>query len=249
MSKARIITVWGSPGSGKTLLSTALAAILAEKKENVIVFNGDRLVPSLKLFCPSVVIDAKKSIGPLMMSGRYDDAAFAERLVSHPECEYIAYVGMAPSDTFITYPEFEAPSVIRLANMMAQQADYVIIDGVSNPLMKEERMTLFGMEKSDLIIRVITADTKGVLYQDAARSIFREDKYRFDKHITVLGNVRDVSPVSEVMSVSGKYDYILKYAPEVENCFIGGQLIKDLKTSQGRAFEKNIRKLAGRLSE
>lgn len=244
---AKIITVWGSPGSGKSLLATALAAILAEKNANVIVFNGDTLVPSLKMFCPSKVIDSKKSIGPLLMSGRYDDAAFAERLISHPECEYIAYAGMAPTDTYITYSEFERPYVIQMANKMAQLADYVIIDGLSNPL--KDMMTLIGLEISDIIIRVITADTKGILYQDAARSIYREAKYKMDEHITILGNVHDVSPVSEVMSVSGKYDFILKYSPEVENHFIAGQLIKDLKTSQGRSFEKNVRKLARRITE
>lgn len=245
MSFAKMITIWGSPGSGKSLLSTSLAAILAEKNVNVIVFSGDTLVPSLKMFCPGVVIDGKRSIGPLLMSGRYDDAMLAERLVPHPECEYIAYAGMAPGDTFISYPEFEKHAIIDMVNKMVQLADYVIIDGLSNPL--GDMMTLFGIESSDHVIRVITADTKGVLFQDAARSMYREEKYRFDNQITVLGNVHDVSPVSEVMTVSGKYDCILKYAPEVENRFIGGQLIKGMRTSQGRAYEKNIRRLAGRI--
>lgn len=242
----KIITIWGSPGSGKSVLSLAIAAIIAERSRNVIIYNGDKLVPALKMYCPNEVIDSKMSIGPLLMSGKFTDSDFAGRLVNHPHCEYIAFVGMAPTDTYITYDTFDQNFVIAMANKMAQLADYIIIDGTSNPI--DDTMTRIGLEKiSDYIIRCITADVKGVLYLDAARSIYREEKYRFENHIPVLGNVRSVSPVTEVISVSGQYEYILGYAPEIENKFIAGELLKDFKTSRGRAFEKQVRKLAGGL--
>lgn len=44
---AKIITIWGSPGSGKSVLAISLAAVIAEKQRNVIVFNDDKLVPAL----------------------------------------------------------------------------------------------------------------------------------------------------------------------------------------------------------
>lgn len=240
---AKIITIWGSSGSGKSVLAISLAAVIAEKQKNVIVFNDDKLVPALKMYCPNEVIDGRMSVGPLLLSGRYSDVDFAERLVNHPQSEYISFAGMAPTDTYISYSSFERANTIQMANKMAQLADYVIIDGASNPI--EDMMTLIGLEISDMIIRCITADVKGVLYLDAARTIYRETKYRFDQHITVLGNVRAVSPVSEVISVSGQYDYTLGYAPEIENRFIAGELMRDFKTSRARAFEKQIRKMTG----
>lgn len=241
---ARIICVWGSPGSGKTTTALALAAVLAEGKRNVAVFSGDKLVPSLKLFCPTAEIDSSQSIGPLLMSGRFDDAMFAGRLVLHSKSEYISFLGMAPSDTFITYNEFERTNTVALLNKMAQLNDYVIIDGVSNPL--DDTMTLAGLELADVVIRQITADNKGILYQDCARTIYREDKYRFASHITVLGNVSEISPVSEVMAVSGRYDYILRHTDEAADRFIAGELMSKMRTMSGRAFEKQIRALAKR---
>ncbi len=239
---ARIICIWGSPGSGKTVTAAALAAVLAEKKRNVAVFNGDKLVPALKLFCPSLEINSNSSIGPLLMSGRYDDAIFAGRLVIHPKSENISFLGMAPSDTYITYNEFERSNTVAMLNKMAALNDYVIIDGTSNPL--DDMMTLVGLELADVIIRQITADNKGILYQDCARMIYREDKFHFNSHISVLGNVSEINPVSEVMSVSGKYDYVLPHADETADKFIAGELIKDMRSMAGRAFEKQIRGLA-----
>ncbi len=240
---AKIITVWGSPGSGKSVLALSLAAVIAEKSQNVIVFNGDKLVPALKMYCPYEVIDSKMSVGPLLLSGRYDDTDFAERLVHHPQSPYIAFVGMSPTDTYISYNRFERSNTIQMANKMAQHSDYVIIDGTSNPI--EEPMTMIGLEISDMIIRCLTADVKGVLFLDAARSIYREAKYHFEEQIPVLGNVHAVSPISEVMSVSGHYDYVLGYAPEIENKFIAGELLRDFKTSPARSFEKQVREIAG----
>lgn len=239
---AKIICIWGSPGSGKSTTAVALAAVLAEKKRNVAVFNGDKLVPALKMFCPSIEIDSSSSIGPLLMSGRYDDAIFSGRIVIHPHSEYISFIGMAPSDTYISYNEFERSNTVAMLNKTAALNDYVIIDGTSNPL--DDMMTLAALELGDVVIRQITADNKGILYQDCARSIYREEKYRFDKHITVLGNVTEVNPVSEVMSVSGRYDYVLNHASEAADKFISGELMTGMRSMAGRAFEKQIRALA-----
>lgn len=242
MNRAKIITLWGSPASGKTVCALALAAAFAQKKKNVIVYNGSKLVPHLKIYAPLAQLDGRQSIGGLLMSGRFDDTVFSQKMIIHPESEYISFIGMAPSDTYITYADFEQQHVIQVLNKMAALADYLIIDGLSNPI--EDTMTLLGLELSDAVIRIITADTKGIAYLDAARSIYSDDKYKFEEQISILGNVREVSPVSEIMSVSGRYDYVLPYSPEVENKFIAGELLSGLKHSKGRAFEKQIAALA-----
>lgn len=247
MNKSKITCIWGSPSSGKTVCALSLAAVLAQEKKNVIVFSTDKLIPALKLYCPEEEIDSSRSIGSLLMSGRYDDAIFAQKLVPHPESEYIAFLGMAPTDTYITYSAFERSHIVSVINKAAQLADHVIIDGTSNPA--DDPLTLCAMELSDVVIRVITADIRGLLYLDSARAVYSESKYRFDSHISVLGNVHNVSPVSEVMSVSGKYDHVLPYSPEIENRYIAGELLCDMKRSAGRRFEKQIRDMAKGIEE
>ena len=133
MNKSKITCIWGSPSSGKTVCALSLASVLAQEKKNVIVFSTDKLVPALKLYCPEEEIDSSRSIGSLLMSGRYDDAIFAQKLVPHPESEYIAFLGMAPTDTYITYSAFERSHIVSVINKAAQLADHVIIDGTANP--------------------------------------------------------------------------------------------------------------------
>ena len=128
MNKSKITCIWGSPSSGKTICALSLAAVLAQEKKNVIVFSTDKLVPALKLYCPEADIDSSRSIGSLLMSGRYDDAMFSQKLVTHPESEFIAFLGMAPSDTYITYANFERSNVVSVINKAAQLADHVIIE-------------------------------------------------------------------------------------------------------------------------
>lgn len=247
MNKSKITCIWGSPSSGKTICALSLAAVLAQEKKNVIVFSTDKLVPALKLYCPEADIDSSRSIGSLLMSGRYDDAMFSQKLVTHPESEFIAFLGMAPSDTYITYANFERSNVVSVINKAAQLADHVIIDGSSNPV--DDALTLCAMELSDIIVRVITADVRGLIYLDSARAIYSEAKYKFDSQITVLGNVHNVSPVSEVMSVSGKYDYVLPYSSEIENRYIAGELLCDMKRSVSMRFERQIRDMAKGIEE
>lgn len=243
---AKLICVWGSPSSGKTVLSLALGATLAVNRKNVIIFNGDKLTPMLKVFVPSAEIESSQSIGPLLMSGRFDDTIFAQRLVAHPECEYLCFVGMAPSDTYITYDSFNDEPVMRVLNKMMNQAEYVIVDCTANPI--DDNMSQIAMELANYKICCITADTKGIAYLDCARMIYSENRFDFENHIKVVGNVKNVSPVSELMAVSGKFDYVLPYSPEVENRFIGGELLTRLNRMASREFSKEIKRLAKMIS-
>lgn len=244
---AKIITVWGSPASGKTILSLALAAKIAKEKKNVIVLNGDKLIPGLSVYMPMDTFTSKDSIGPLLMSNRYTDIELAQRMKTHPKSEFLAFMGLTSAENYITYHEFSKESVIRMINKLSTQCDYLIIDGTSNPL--ENMVTLTALEAADNVIRIITADTKGMTYAKAAQNIYRDDRFKYDKHITVLGNVKNISPETEIMSVMGNFDYIIDYSYEIENKFIAGELLCDCGRSIGLKFEKQISAIYNRLEQ
>lgn len=243
----KIVCFWGSPGSGKTITALAVAAALAHKKKNVTVFSGDKLTPALKIYLPTVDINAQKSIGPLLMSNRYEDAELAARMIPHPYSEHICFSGMAPGDNYITYQAFSRESVVRLANKFAGFSDYVLIDGLTNPL--EDTMTLAMLELADVVVRSMTPDGKGVMYAEANKVIYRDPKFRYDEHITVLGNVREVSPYAETIAIMGNFDFVLEYAYEAEDKMNAGELLMDFSRSKGVKFEKTIGKLTERIEK
>lgn len=243
----RIVCFWGSPGSGKTITALAVAAALAKKKKNVVVFSGDKLTPALKVYLPSVDVNGKNSVGPLLMSNRYEDGDLARCMICHPESEYICFCGMAPGDNYITYQTFSRESVVRMVNKFATLADYILIDGVTNPI--DDTMTLAMLEMADVVVRCSTADPRGIIYSEANKQIYRDPKFRYDEHITILGNVRDISPYTETMAIMGQFDFILEYSYEAEDAMIGGRLIRGLKRSKGVRFERNIGKLVERIEK
>ncbi len=243
----KIVCIWGSPGSGKTVLSLAIAAKLVSQKKNVVIYSGDKLTPHLKVYLPETDISGKESIGSLLMSNRYEDAELAKRMLCHPNSEYLCFVGMAPGDNYITYQSFSRESTVHLANKLAALADYVIIDGTSNPI--DDMMTLAMMELADIVIRTVTPDSKGVVFQEANKTIYRDAKFNYDKHITVMGNVKENSPYAETLAILGQFDYVLNYSYEVENKFIGGELMKGFNRSAGIKFEKSVTKLVERIEK
>lgn len=241
----KIVCIWGSPGSGKTTTALAVAAALAKKKKNVVVFSGDKLTPMLKVYLPTGNITGKESIGPLLMSNRYEDIELAGRLLPHPNSDYLCFVGMSPGDNFITYQDFSRESVVRLANKLAALSDYVLIDGTSNPI--DDTMTLAMLELADVVIRISTPDTRGIMYLDANKLVYHEQRFRYDDHIKVLGNVKEVSPYVETMAIVGQFDYVFEYSYEIEDKTIAGSLMCDFHRSKGVRFEKEIGKLVERI--
>ena len=243
---AKIITVWGSPSSGKTILALALGARIADDKKNVIIFNGDKLIPGLSVYFPNGKFTSADSIGPLLMSNRYSDVELAQRVKLHEKTDFLAFMGLSAAENYITYHEFTKESVVRMINKLSPQTDYIIIDGTSNPL--ENMVTLTGLEISDAIIRTMTPDTKGIAYTKAAQNVYRDERFRFDEHMKMLGNVKNISPETEIMSVMGNFDFTLNYSYEVESKMIAGELMSSFGRSDGIRFEKTVSEIYSALN-
>lgn len=241
----KIICIWGSPNSGKSLISAAIAAKFAAKKQNVIIYSGDRLTPSLKVFVPSKQITSKESVGPLLMSENYDNEAVMLHMVFHPESEYIGFMGFSPDENYITYRNFSRESVIKLLNKMSVKADYIIIDGLSNPF--DDIMTLTALELADIRIRTATADNKGMIYSKAAESIYHDRKFYDLNTIKLLGNVKPISPTEEINNMYGPFDFIVPYSSEAEVKMLEGSLMSNFRKLDGMKFEKQIKKLSERI--
>lgn len=242
---SKLICFWGSPGSGKTICSLAVAAKLAAMKKNVYIVNCDKVVPMLKVYVPSAELNAKHSIGSVLLSNNYNDEVLSSKMINHPDSEYLFFLGLAPCDTYITYPDFERSSILKLINKLLSNSDYVIVDGVSNPL--NDIMTMTCLEIADNTVQTMTPDPKGLVFTNSYKKLFQEDKFKFDTHIKVLNNIKEISPMTEIIQVSGNYDFYIPYSYEAESKYIGGELIQKLNRTSGLDFEMEIKELTERL--
>lgn len=65
MNEKQILAVWGSPSSGKTILSLKLANVLSQRKKDVILLLCDQFVPSIPVVLPFLDAD-NKSLGNIL---------------------------------------------------------------------------------------------------------------------------------------------------------------------------------------
>ena len=73
----KVITVWGSPGSGKSMFCCILAKALTRDKRKAIIINADMNVPMLPVWLPEQIIQTNTSI-----------YAAGENPLSYPEVKY-----------------------------------------------------------------------------------------------------------------------------------------------------------------
>ena len=55
-----VLAVWGSPGSGKTIVATKIAKYLADKKKNAVLLLCDMTAPMLPCICPPQELECEK---------------------------------------------------------------------------------------------------------------------------------------------------------------------------------------------
>lgn len=58
----KVITVWGSPGSGKSMFSCILAKALTRDKRKAIIINAEISVPMLPVWLPEQIIQTNASV-------------------------------------------------------------------------------------------------------------------------------------------------------------------------------------------
>lgn len=66
----KVITVWGSPGSGKSMFSCILAKALTRDKRKAIIINAEISVPMLPVWLPEQIIQTNASVGQVLSSVR-----------------------------------------------------------------------------------------------------------------------------------------------------------------------------------
>ena len=65
----KVITVWGSPGSGKSMFCCILAKALTRDKRKAIIINADMNVPMLPVWLPEQIIQTNTSKSRHLWSG------------------------------------------------------------------------------------------------------------------------------------------------------------------------------------
>ncbi len=220
---AKIITVWGSQGSGKTMFSCILAKALTRNKEKALIINADTAVPMLPVWFPDQMIETSVSIGQVMSSVEIDSALVAGHVTVLKNYPYIGLMGYCAGENPLSYPEVKYQNVQQTIDAAAQLVDFVILDCTSN---MTHVFTPAAIEAGDVIIRILTPDLKGINYLKAHQPLLVDSRFRFVEHLTFAGMARPFHALDEMGHIIGGFDGLLPYSKEIDRCATEGGMFR-----------------------
>lgn len=223
---SKIITVWGSSGSGKSMFSCILAKALTADKNKAIIINADSSTPMLPVWLPDQIIKTDASIGQVLSSVEIDTALIASKVTVLKTYPFIGLMGYAAGENPLSYPEVKYDMALSLISTASKLVDFIIIDCSSN---MTNFFTPAAIEAADFIIRILTPDLKGINYLKAHQPLLADARFRFGNHITLAGMARPFHGIEEMGHIIGNWDGILPYSKEVDRCSTEGEMFKAIE--------------------
>jgi hypothetical protein len=242
-----VITVWGSPGGGKTTLSLELAKKISEEtKENVaLIFTEDQASPLAYLF-PSLSKDGG-SLGKIITMAGFDQEELLKTLVNHPKNKCLAFLGYRNGDTKLSYPEVVEAQVIDLFVTLGQKFKYAIIDGQSD--FHNDWITQYGLRYGKCVT-VGGGDLKSIAFFSGTISMLQDFPGFRDTAIRVLNNPWDFDTWRLIGDKYGGVTHAYPYCMDIQKTYLEGTSIKPPKTSKrNQEFMDEISELSQTLIE
>ena len=99
---SKTITVWGSPGSGKSMFCCILAKALTRDKRKAIIISGEPGTPMLPVWLPEQIPTPAASIGQVLTSVEIDTSLVASHVTVLKNYPYIGLMGYCAGEPIPT---------------------------------------------------------------------------------------------------------------------------------------------------
>lgn len=238
---SKLISVWGSPSSGKTTFMMKLAREIyaSNSSAKVICVTPDNVTPTLPVLFPNKKAEDFYSIGKLMDMAEFTTNDVLRSFVLAKGVKNIVFLGYTYGENKFTYAEYSSEKANTFLDMCKYLGDYVIVDCGSELL---DRISYYAMLKSDVVFRLASPTLKSISFMASNLTMYTEEKYRFNEHIPVLNvTEQDVNlPVEDAASILGNIKYTIPYSPELKKQFFEGELLDMIKNKPFQAAWKSI---------
>ena len=241
----KVITVWGSPGSGKSMFCCILAQALTRDKRKAIIINGEAGVPMLPVWLPEQLIETNASIGQVLSSVEIDTSLVASHVTVLKSYPFIGLMGYSAGETPLSYPETDFNMVLQLVSAASKLVDFVILD--CGPSMTNV-FTPAAIASGDLVARILTPDLKGINYLKAHQPLLADGRFHYDSHLTFAGMARPFHAFEEMGYLIGGFDGLLPYGKEIDRCATEGGMFQALKYCNAK-YIASLNRVLGALEQ
>lgn len=223
---SKTITVWGSPGSGKSMFCCILAKALTRDKRKAIIISGEPGIPMLPVWLPEQITTTAVSIGQVLTSVEIDTSLVAGHVTVLKNYPYIGLMGYCAGENPLSYPEADYQMVLQLISSAKKLVDYVILDCGSA---MTNVFTPATIESGDLVVRIVTPDLKGINYLKAHQPLLADGRFHYHEHMTFAGMARPFHAFDEMGYIIGGFDGLLPYGKEIDRCATEGGMFRAIK--------------------
>lgn len=240
--QAQILAVWGSPGCGKTTISVKLAKYLAEKKKNVILVISDMIVPMIPCICPMDDLENIWSLGNILAAPHVTRGLIEENCIIHKKIKYLGMLGMLRGENEYTYAPYESEQAMEFLTGLRELSSYIIIDCSS--YISNDVLSAIALMEADAVLQMVNCDLKSISYLASQLPLLQEPKWRVERHIKTINNIKGQEAVNHMEQVLGKVSFRIPSALEVTEQGMAGNLLTGLEGKKNRGFNIEIERIA-----
>ena len=234
---AKIITVWGSNGSGKTTVAVNLASAIAERNLMVAVISSKLYYGELQGFFGKRV-EADKGLYRAISNGCKTRNMFVE--TNNPNLYFLSVQNGFDS---ILLTATTSDSIQELLKDASIRFDYIIIDGdeeLNNPI------SSVGLTMSDKIITVHRASVKDCVWFSSMQNLIGL-LHIAEKSIHILNAYdKTCDKVAYLNGLGLKLEFELPYIENAKILENSGKLIYDSRNGTG-VYRKMLQRLAAKI--
>jgi len=233
---SKIITVWGSPNSGKTLFSLKLAKALSKDK-NVILLFTDIFTPPLDVVLP-FENEGHQSVGKLLEAPVLIQEDILKELVITKSNKNLAFLGFKQGENYTSYAKYNTDRANDLIINLSYLADYVVIDTYS--ALQSDRLSRSALKLADMSFRLCASDLKAISFFKGALPLMLEKSFNLERQIKILSKSKENAPKAMIKNHYGELKYNLSYTSEIESQYEEGLLFEKLKDKESREYVENF---------
>lgn len=237
-----VVAIWGSPGSGKTVVSVKLAEYLTAKGNNVLLIFSDMESPVLPYVTYEDDIEIERSMGSVLAAAHISSDLIKRNCVITKRNKYLAILGLNRSENSYIYPLYDAELTGELISAARNVAPFVIVDCCSYHL--GSHLTKSALAKANARVRVCRCDRKSLSFFDSQENYFKGQDWNYENQILVGNALRSDHSYESIESLMGAMSVKIPYSEEVERQFLEGDLLRRLSARESREFRNAIEKLS-----
>ena len=243
----QVLAVWGSPSSGKTIMSVKLARYIASQKKNVILVLADMSAPPLPYVCPPSDLEAETSLGNILGAAHVDENLIKQNAILHKKNEYLTMLAMLKGENAFSYAPYTETQARELIDELRKMCDYIIIDCTSS--ITNDVLSAVSLIESDAVLRLVSCDLKSISYLNSQLPLLLDNKFNANKQYKAVSNISSFQADENIEQVVGGVSFKIPHSDEVYKQFLAGNLFGGLTEKDSKDFRRAVSKIANEVFE